>query len=86
MRSFTKIKSSRIGEITLSFTDMGKSHPCIEFLTSQIRVLMLFTKITLSRKFSNLQYVIPSVLSSFAIVLLRKRELVQRFFFMLNLT
>ena len=27
MRSFAETKSSRIGEITLSFTDIGKSRP-----------------------------------------------------------
>ena len=32
MRSFVKIKSSRIGEITLSFTDEGKSCHSREFL------------------------------------------------------
>ena len=55
MRSFVKIKSSRIGEITLSFTDISKSCPCHEFLTSQICVLTLFAKIKFSRKFPNLQ-------------------------------
>ena len=56
MQSSMKIKSSRIGEITLSFTDICKSRPCCEFLTSQICVLTLFVKIELSRKFPNLQY------------------------------
>ena len=32
MRSFVKIKSSRNGEITLSFTDEGKSCHSREFL------------------------------------------------------
>ena len=32
MQSFVKIKSSQIGEITLSFTDIGKSRPSREFL------------------------------------------------------
>ena len=32
MPSFVKIKSSRNGEITLSFTDVGKSYPSREFL------------------------------------------------------
>ena len=31
MRSFVKIKSSRIGEITKPFTDIGKSRPSCEF-------------------------------------------------------
>ena len=56
MRSYAKIKPSQIGEITLSFTDIGKSRLCHEFLTSQICVLKLFAKIKFSRKFSNLQY------------------------------
>ena len=38
MRSFVKIKSSRIGEITLSFNDISKLRPCRELLTSQICV------------------------------------------------
>ena len=36
MRSFMKIKHSRNGKITLSFTDIRKSCPSREFLTSQI--------------------------------------------------
>ena len=36
MRSFVKIKSSRNGEITLSFTDKGKSCRSRKFLTSQM--------------------------------------------------
>ena len=31
VRSFVKIKSSRNGEITLSFTDIGKACPSLEF-------------------------------------------------------
>ena len=56
MRSFVKIKSSRNGEITLSFTDIGKSCPSCEYLTPQICLLTLFTKIKFSRKFPDLQY------------------------------
>ena len=41
MRSFGIIKSSRIGEIILSFTDIGKSRPSCEFSASQICVLTL---------------------------------------------
>ena len=44
MRSFVKIKSSRNGEITLSFTDIGKSSPCPEFLLLQICLLLLFAQ------------------------------------------
>ena len=56
MRSFVKIKSSQMGKITLSFTNIGKPLSCHEFLTSKIGVLMLFAKIKFSRKFPNLQY------------------------------
>ena len=45
MRSFVKIKLSRYGEINLSFTDIGKSCPGQDVLTSQIYLLMLFAKI-----------------------------------------
>ena len=55
MRSFVKIKSSRIGEITKPFTDIGKSRPSCEFFTSQICVLTLFAKIKCLREFPNLQ-------------------------------
>ena len=58
MRCFVKIKSTQIGEIFLSFTDISKSRPCCEFLTLQICVLTLFVKIKYSLKFPNLQYVI----------------------------
>ena len=44
LRSFMKIKSSQNGEITLSFTDKGKSSPCRELLTLQICLLTLFAK------------------------------------------
>ena len=45
----------RVCEITLSLTDIGKSYPSGEFLTPQICLLTLFTKIKFSRKFPNLQ-------------------------------
>ena len=45
MRSFVKIKSSRNGEILLSFTNAGKSCPSCEFLMWQICLLMVFAKI-----------------------------------------
>ena len=51
-----KIKPSRNSEITLSFTDGGKSCPCREFLTLQICLLTLFAKTKFSRKFPNLHY------------------------------
>ena len=51
MRSFFKIKSSRIGEISIPFTDIGKSRPCREFLMSQICVLTLFAKIKSGENF-----------------------------------
>ena len=56
MRSFVKIKSSRNGEITQSFTDAGKSCPSREFLVSQIYLLTVFAKMKFSRKFPDLQY------------------------------
>ena len=59
MRNFVKIKSTRTGEITLSFSDTGTSSPCHEFLMSQICVLWLFAKIKFSPKFQNLQYQPP---------------------------
>ena len=55
-RNFVKIKSSRNGEITLLFTDLRKSFPNREFLTSQICLLALFAKIKFSRKIPDLQY------------------------------
>ena len=36
MRSFVKIKSSRNGEITLSFTDIGKSCPSRDFYVANM--------------------------------------------------
>ena len=56
MRSFAKIKFSRNAEITLLFTDIGKSCPSGEFLVSQICLLTLFAKIKFSQKFPDLQY------------------------------
>ena len=56
MRSFVKIKPSRIGDIFLSFTDIGKSCPVRDFFTSQMCLLTLYAKIKFSRKFPNLQY------------------------------
>ena len=44
LRSFMKIKQSRNGEITLLFTDVGKSCPSREFLMWQICLLTLFAK------------------------------------------
>ena len=46
MRSFMKKKSSRNGEIILLFIDIGKSCHSCEYLTSQICLLMPFTKIS----------------------------------------
>ena len=50
MLCFVKIKSSRIGEITLSFTDIGKSRACREFSTLKIYVLALLFYVQ-TRKF-----------------------------------
>ena len=41
-RSFVKIKTLRNEEITLQFTDVGKSCPSHKFLMSQSCMLMLF--------------------------------------------
>ena len=57
MRSFVKIKSSQNAENTLSFTDICKSCTSREFLASQMCLLTLFTKIKLSQKFPDLQYI-----------------------------
>ena len=51
MRSFVRIKSWPNEEITLVFTDIGKSCPKREQLTLQICILTLFEKIKFSRKF-----------------------------------
>ena len=59
MRSVMKVKSSRNGEFTLSFTDISKSRPSRNLFTSQI-CLTLFTKIKFSRKFPNLQCTVKS--------------------------
>ena len=61
MRSFAKINPSRNREITLSFNDVSKSSLGCDFLAWQICLLMLFAKIKLSRKFSNLQSLIGYV-------------------------
>ena len=55
MRSFVKVKSSRNGGVILSFTDIGKSCPSRDFLTSEKWLLMLYAKIKFSQKFPNLQ-------------------------------
>ena len=56
---FLKTKSSRNGENTLSFTDIGKSCHSHNFFMSQIGLLTLFAKIKFARKFPNLQYIGP---------------------------
>ena len=47
-RSFVKTKFSRNGEITLSITDIGKTCPSGEFLTSQVCLLTLISGLTVS--------------------------------------
>ena len=54
--SFVKIKPSRIGDISLSFTDIGISCPVREFFMSQMCLLALFAKTKFLRLFPNLQY------------------------------
>ena len=44
-------------EITLLFTDIGKSCRCRKFLVSQICLETLFAKLKFSQKFPNLQLV-----------------------------
>ena len=66
MRSFVKIKPSRNGDITLSFTDIGKSCPSHDFLTWQICLLTLFVKIKFLQKFRNLQF--KSCLSDWSVL------------------
>ena len=51
-----KIKPSRNGENTLSFTDIDNSCTSCGFLKSQICLLTLFVKTNFSQKFLNLQY------------------------------
>ena len=58
MRNFVKIKSSRNGEITLSFTGISISCTSCNILTSKICLLTLFANLKFSRKFPNLQYFI----------------------------
>ena len=47
-----KIKSLRIVQITIPFTDIGKSGPCCEFLTLQLCVFMLFCENKMLTKIS----------------------------------
>ena len=55
MRSFAKIKPSRNDESTLSLTNVGKLSQICDFLTWQIRLLKLFTKIKFTKiKFSKI--------------------------------
>ena len=53
-----KIKPSRNGEITLSFTDEGKSFSGREFLASQICIISPFAKIKLTQKIVNILYIL----------------------------
>ena len=46
-----KIKPSRNDEITLSFTDAGRSGPSREILKPQIYILTLFAKLTSRENF-----------------------------------
>ena len=48
MQSFVKIKSSGNGEITLSFTDIGKSYQSCEYLMSQLCLLTISATIIFS--------------------------------------
>ena len=53
-----KIKLLWNGKITPSFTGVGKSSPCPDFLTWQICLLKLFEKKRILAKFLNLQYIL----------------------------
>ena len=44
MRSFMKIKTSQNGQVTLSFTYVGKSCPSHEFLTRKMSLLTIFAE------------------------------------------
>ena len=57
-----KIKPSWIGDITLSFTDIGESCP-----TPQMCLLPLFAKIKFSRKFPNLLSYMNCILDAIAL-------------------
>ena len=58
MRSSVKIKSSRNGEITMSFNEKEKSCTNREYLASQICIFTLFAKIIFSQKNAALQYIV----------------------------
>ena len=51
-------KSSRNGDITLSFPDLGKSCPSHKFLTLQISLLTPFAKNKVVTKFPDLKYIL----------------------------
>ena len=55
MRSFVKIKPSRIDDITLSFTDICKSCPVRDFYVANVSFNAICEN-KFSRKFPNLQY------------------------------
>ena len=55
MQSFVKIKPLKNSDVTLLFTDIGKSCPSREFLTSEICLFTIFAKIKFSQKFQILQ-------------------------------
>ena len=69
MRSFVKIISSRMGEITLPFTDIGILRHCHEFLMSKKSILTLFAKIKFTRKFQNLQILTLCILGIFMLLM-----------------
>ena len=57
MLSFVKIESSRNDAITLLLTDIGKSCPSREFLTSQICLFNAICENKILAKFTDLQYI-----------------------------
>ena len=57
MPSFTKLKPLQNGEITLSFTEVGKSYPCHEFIMWQN---MSFNSIPENKILANLsEFIVP---------------------------
>ena len=54
---FVKIESSRNGAISLLLTDIGKSCPSREFLTSQICLFNAICENKILAKFPDLQYI-----------------------------
>ena len=72
MQSFVKIKSSWNGEITLLFTNIGKSCPSCKFLSTQICLKSLFMKYF--TKFNEFTVLCPFGQNAKRVILSRHRE------------